>query len=96
MLNVELCYVQYLLPPVHLHLTLAEGSTVLDALLKSGIFDNYPETRNYKVGVFSKIVDYEHLLKDGNRIEIYRELLMDPKEKRRIMGRAKITYTNNP
>lgn len=65
-----------------------EGVTVSDALLKSGIGDEFPELdlAECPVGIFGKVIaDPEvRLIQAGDRIEIYRPLLADPKEVRRL------------
>ncbi|MEG3011674.1 MAG: RnfH family protein [Pseudomonas sp.] len=65
-----------------------EGTTVRDALLKSGIGDEFPELdlAECPVGIFGKVIaDPEvRLIQAGDRIEIYRPLLADPKEVRRL------------
>ena len=65
-----------------------EGATVRDALLKSGIGDEFPELdlAECSVGIFGKVIaDPEvRLIQAGDRIEIYRPLLADPKEVRRL------------
>ena len=65
-----------------------EGTTVRDALLKSGIGDEFPELdlAACPVGIFGKVIaDPEvRLIQAGDRIEIYRPLLADPKEVRRL------------
>ena len=65
-----------------------EGATVRDALLKSGIGDEFPELdlAACPVGIFGKVIaDPEvRLIQAGDRIEIYRPLLADPKEVRRL------------
>ncbi|VVP34409.1 Protein RnfH [Pseudomonas fluorescens] len=65
-----------------------EGVTVRDALLKSGIGDEFPELdlAECTVGIFGKVIaDPEvRLIQAGDRIEIYRPLLADPKEVRRL------------
>ncbi|MBP5946395.1 MULTISPECIES: RnfH family protein [unclassified Pseudomonas] len=65
-----------------------EGVTVRDALLKSGIGDEFPELdlAECPVGIFGKVIaDPEvRLIRAGERIEIYRPLLADPKEVRRL------------
>lgn len=61
------------------------GSTVADAIELSGLAERFegfavnPDT----VGIFSRKVSLEQLLRDGDRVEIYRPLLADPKESRR-------------
>lgn len=65
-----------------------EEATVRDALLKSGIGDEFPELdlAECPVGIFGKVIaDPEvRLIQAGDRIEIYRPLLADPKEVRRL------------
>ncbi|MDB6051110.1 MAG: hypothetical protein JWR17_3856 [Pseudomonas sp.] len=67
---------------------LVAGTTVRDGLVASGIGEHFPELdlANCPVGIFGKAVgDAEtRLLVTGDRIEIYRPLLADPKEVRRL------------
>lgn len=81
--NVELVYIPEHRPPFQVTLQLEEGATVADALRKADIEALYPEVAHFPVGVFAKEVTRETLLKPGDRIEVYRPLKMDPKEKRR-------------
>ncbi len=69
----------------HKELALTSDKTVADALSVSGIFDEYPELNHSeaKVGIYGKVVDRTQRLKDGDRVEVYRELEFDPKEARR-------------
>ncbi|MDP1603692.1 MAG: RnfH family protein [Legionella sp.] len=89
MVNVEIVYVKSDKSLVHEKCTLSDGATVADALEVSGILVNYPETEGLQLGIFSKRVTTETRLKNGDRIEIYRPLVNDPKDKRRL--RAKMT-----
>ena len=59
---------------------LAEGATVRDALAASGLKGN-------QVGIFGKRVTLETRVADGDRVEIYRPLAIDPKEARRRRAR---------
>ena len=61
---------------------LPAGSRVRDALRAAGI-------EAHAVGVFGKRVDVEAPLADGDRIEIYRALGLDPKERRRQRARGR-------
>ncbi|VAW47807.1 UPF0125 protein RatB [hydrothermal vent metagenome] len=61
----------------------AEGSTVIDALRQSRLLAEFPNLTVDKVGVFGKLVTYETVLKSGDRIEVYRPLKADPKDRRR-------------
>ena len=58
---------------------------VQQAIEKSGIQKKFPciDLSKNKVGIFGKKTTLGHLLKDRDRIEIYRPLILDPKEMRR-------------
>ena len=65
--------------------TLEEGATVEQAILASGILtlrDDIDLTKN-KVGIYSRPVKLQDVVQDGDRVEIYRPLIADPKELRR-------------
>lgn len=65
--------------------TLEEGATVEQAILASGILtlrDDIDLAKN-KVGIYSRPVKLQDEVLDGDRVEIYRPLIADPKELRR-------------
>lgn len=64
----------------------AAGCTVRDAIFQSKILEAFPHivVGETKVGIFSRLVRWDTLLKPYDRIEIYRPLLLDPKEIRRL------------
>ena len=66
-------------------LNLPIGSTVIQAVEQSGLLQAMPETDfdPSRLGVFSRRVTPDHLLQDGDRVEIYRPLTLDPKDARR-------------
>lgn len=70
-------------------LTVPVGSTVEEAIRRSGILEQFPEIdlAKNKVGIYSKVTKLDALLRDQDRVEIYRPLIADPKEVRR--ARAK-------
>jgi len=70
---------------VWLTVDLAEGATVRDAIEKSGVLENFPEIdlKQQKVGIFGKIVKLESPVEEGDRVEIYRPIVCDPKTVRR-------------
>lgn len=89
MVKIELVYVSPERQTVHLTLTLKRGATVMDALHTSGIYDSHPETKNLTVGIYAKQVSLDTPLKDGDRVELYRPLALDPKDTRRQRARTK-------
>ncbi len=79
--------VAYALPDRQLliALTVPEGTTLREAIEHSGLLAQFPEidlTRN-AVGVFGKLRALGDALEDGDRVEIYRPLIADPKVVRR-------------
>ena len=62
-----------------------EGMTAGDAIRLSGIGVEFPElaTAARKVGVYGEVVAETRVLRPGDRVEIYRELRVDPREARR-------------
>lgn len=66
-------------------LVVAPGSTVQKAIEQSGILKDFPglSVQPDKVGIFGRKVPLDRVLRQGDRVEIYRELIADPKEARR-------------
>lgn len=62
-----------------------EGATVGEAILSCGIIETHPEINLgvNKVGVWNRTTKLETVLREGDRVEIYRPLIADPKEARR-------------
>lgn len=83
MLKVEIMYITPEHKPIQLALELESGATVSDALILSGIYQSYPETKTLPIGIYAKLVPLDTVLKAGDRMEIYRPLALDPKETRR-------------
>lgn len=61
------------------------GCNIQSVILQSGVLSQFKEIdlRENKVGIFSRPAKLTDLAQDGDRIEIYRPLLADPKEIRR-------------
>lgn len=84
LIAVEVAYaradVQVIIP-----LKVREGTTLEGAVRQSGILERFPEIdlKTNKVGVFGKLGKAQAVLKAGDRVEIYRALIADPKEVRR-------------
>ena len=83
-IQVEVCYA---LPEKQTLLSLeVEPSLTIESIIKqSGILELHPEINlaENKVGIFSKLAKLNDTLHDGDRIEIYRPLIADPKEVRK-------------
>jgi putative ubiquitin-RnfH superfamily antitoxin RatB of RatAB toxin-antitoxin module len=61
------------------------GQSVIDAVRASGVLERHPEIDlpRHKLGIYGRVVAPSALLADGDRVEIYRPLALDPKEARR-------------
>lgn len=84
MINIE---VVYALPheQILLKLQMPQHTTVAEAIRLSGVMEKYPGIaldRN-KLGIYGKLTRADAVLRDKDRIEVYRPLLADPKEVRR-------------
>lgn len=91
-IRVELVYatadVQALIP-----MSLPVGATVADALSASGIEKQYPgaDFSELQSGIWGHLVTRERVLVDGDRVEIYRPLQLDPKDARRQLASLGLT-----
>lgn len=85
MITVE---VAYALPHEQkiISLQMDEGSSAYDAVIRSGIVEKFPEIdpNRAPMGIFGKALrdPKAHMLRNGDRVEIYRSLIADPKEAR--------------
>ena len=70
-----------------LRLNLPAGTNMREAVLRSGIQQHFPglDVQQAPLGIFGKAVakPEERVLEEGERVEIYRPLLADPKEVRK-------------
>lgn len=84
MINVEVCYP---LPAKQelVRLRLPVGSLLRQALEASGLLEKYPEIdlNKNKFGIWNKLSKTDAVLRDFDRVEIYRPLIADPKEVRK-------------
>lgn len=66
-------------------LNVPQGSTVRQAIEACGVLEKYPEIdlAKNKLGVFAKLTKADTLLRNRDRVEIYRPLIADPKEVRK-------------
>ena len=59
------------------------GMTVTSLLQETNFFKLFPDMQDAQMGIFSVRVKGDMLLQPGDRLEMYRPLLSDPKDKRR-------------
>ncbi|MBI5436037.1 MAG: RnfH family protein [Nitrosomonadales bacterium] len=83
-INIE---VVYALPheQILLKLQTPQHTTVAEAIKLSGVLEKHPEIdlATNKLGIYGKLAKADAVLRDKDRIEVYRPLLADPKEVRR-------------
>ncbi len=67
-------------------LNVEAGTSIARAIMSSGILEQCPEIdlEINKVGIFGNIAELDTLLRVGDRVEIYRPLVLDPKAARRL------------
>ncbi|MFO7528304.1 MAG: RnfH family protein [Marinobacter sp.] len=90
MIRVEVAYArpdkQEIVP-----VTVPEGTTALEAVKLSGITEMFPDVDpdSNDMGIFGKVIKdpAAHELREGDRVELYRPLKIDPKQAR--LNRAK-------
>lgn len=84
LIDVEVAYAK---PEQQVIVTLKmpEGTTVEQAILASGLLSRFPEIdgADLKAGIFGSVCRLDQPLRIGDRVEIYRPLIHDPKEARR-------------
>jgi uncharacterized protein len=68
---------------------LPAGSTVEDALAASGLAEELGNPSPGPVGIYGKAVSARTIVRDGDRVEIYRPLRADPKDLRRLRAAKK-------
>ena len=66
-------------------LTVDEGATVADVIAASGIESRFPELPMHEMpaGIWGKAVGRDSEVREGDRVELYRPLQIDPREARR-------------
>lgn len=87
--HCELLYVPKDASPLLFSKQWHAGLTIEDLIQASGFLKIYPEVATLAVGIFARLATRETQVKPGDRIELYRPLLLDPKEKRRHQAKRK-------
>ena len=84
MINVEIVFA---LPDkaTILNVEVEQGQSVEQVVIQSGILEQCPEIdpNNLSLGIWNRTVKAKHIVLEGDRIEIYRPLIADPKDVRR-------------
>ncbi len=82
-IGVELCYARADVQAV-VALTVPAGTTAKEAVSRSGLARRFPELDGSQpLGVYGKRVADDYVLQEGDRLEILRPLVADPKDARR-------------
>ena len=78
-MNVGVCYAE-VDRQLWVRIEVPDSSTIEEAINLSGVLKLYPEINliNQKVGIFGKIAALDTPVKEGDRVEIYRQITADP------------------
>ncbi|MDP3332908.1 MAG: RnfH family protein [Methylococcaceae bacterium] len=78
-MNVGVCYAESD-RQLWMRLEVPDNSTIEETINLSGVLKLYPEINlaSQKVGIFGKIAALDKAVKDGDRVEIYRQITVDP------------------
>lgn len=70
-------------------LKLPRGATLIDAVRASGLLDRHADIdlTQARLGIWGRVQPPETLLRERDRVELYRPLTVDPKEARRLRYR---------
>ena len=78
-MNVGVCYAE-IDRQLRMRIEVPDSSTIEDTITLSGVLKLYPEINlsSQKVGIFGKIAALDTPVKEGDRVEIYRQITVDP------------------
>lgn len=90
LIDIEVAYAKANQQTV-LRLQMANTSTAEQAIIESGILQQWPEIdlQKNKVGIFGQLCELDRILNAGDRVEIYRPLQKDPMDARRQKAKIK-------
>ena len=73
-------------------LEMPQGATVADAIELSGLARDFPDyaVTELPVGIWGRQVGPTQVLQDGDRVEVYRELRVDPMDARRLRASGRV------
>ena len=88
-MNVGVCYAEAQ-RQMWIRIEVPDGCSVEETIRRSGMLKRFPEIdlSTQKVGIFGKVVKLDTTVQDGDRVEIYRGIIADPKivKRRRIQS----------
>jgi putative ubiquitin-RnfH superfamily antitoxin RatB of RatAB toxin-antitoxin module len=79
-------------------LQVAPGTTIGEAIERSGVLEAFPDINltTQPVGIYAKKKTLDTVLREHDRVEIYRPLVADPKESRRKRAAKKAGVSDSP
>ncbi len=84
-MRVSVCFGRFARTAQEVELLLPHGSRLIDALRESALLAGIPdvEVDTLQTGIWGRKLPSDHVLRDGDRVELYRPLKVDPKVARR-------------
>lgn len=82
MIDIQLAFAPTANEQLIVSLQVADGTTIAQAIAQTDWLLGYPQISEYDVGIFAKKVTWQTLVCQGDRIEIYRPLTIDPIKRR--------------
>lgn len=84
LIRIQVCYATLTSQPIRT-LSLPQGTLLKEAITRSGLLEEYDEIdlNLCRVGIFGKLKTLDTIVRDLDRVEIYRGLTADPKDSRR-------------
>ena len=75
---------------VLLELEVGSDATVADVIAESGVQTKFPDVAfaELEAGIWGHVVSRDRVVREGDRIELYRRLRIDPREARRRLAEA--------
>lgn len=94
--RVEVAYATPLRQEV-IEVVIRPGASIEQVIRESGLLERFPEIdlARSQVGIFGEIASLRDPVRDGDRVEIYRPLLADPKEARRRRAARRASRKQN-
>lgn len=91
-LNVSVVYSPRAGEVDEVQLSMSAGATVADALRESGLQQRHAglDLGTAPIGIWGALCRLDHVLRDHDRVEVYRLLQVDPKEARRERYRSQV------